>query len=66
MVGIELDEPVKAVIGACLDNGLLLVGAGEKVIRMLPPLTVTDDEIKSAVSIFSSAVATSSRIEQVS
>lgn len=65
MVGIELDQPVKSVIGACLDNGLLLVGAGEKVIRMLPPLTVSDDEIKSAVNILSSAVAASCRIEQV-
>jgi 4-aminobutyrate aminotransferase-like enzyme len=48
-----------------LENGLLLVGAGEKVIRMLPPLTVSDDEIRSAVNIFSNAVATSCRIEQV-
>lgn len=59
MVGIEFDQPVKTVIQASLDNGLLLVGAGDKVIRMLPPLTVSVDEIKSAVSIFSKAVAAS-------
>jgi acetylornithine/N-succinyldiaminopimelate aminotransferase len=59
MVGIELDQPVKPVIHAALENGLLLVGAGEKVIRMLPPLTVSKDEIKSAVDIFSKALSDS-------
>jgi acetylornithine aminotransferase len=33
------------------DAGLLLVGAGEEVIRLLPPLTVTYEEIDAAISI---------------
>lgn len=51
MVGVELDFLGKPVIQSCMDNGLLLVGAGEKVLRILPPLTVTDDEVDEAISI---------------
>lgn len=53
MVGIELEFPGKAIIQSCIDNGLLIVGAGEKVLRLLPPLTVTDEEIDQAVDILS-------------
>ncbi|MFX9630931.1 aminotransferase class III-fold pyridoxal phosphate-dependent enzyme, partial [Acinetobacter baumannii] len=62
MVGIELDSPVKPVIAKCLENGLLLVGAGEKVIRMLPPLTVSEKEIESAVDILASALVVHSDV----
>ena len=56
MVGIELTEPAKPVFSACIENGLLLVGAGEKVIRMLPPLSVSKTEIESALSILKKAL----------
>ena len=51
MLGIELDIPVKPIIQKCAAQGLLLVGAGENVIRLLPPLTVSADEIKEATSM---------------
>ena len=56
MVGIELTEPAKPVFASCLEKGLLLVGAGEKVMRMLPPLTVSESEIHSAVEILEQAL----------
>lgn len=51
MLGIELSVPGAEIIRRCMDNGLLLIGAGEKVIRFVPPLVVSKDEIKRAVDI---------------
>ncbi|MGI6468509.1 MAG: aspartate aminotransferase family protein [Syntrophomonadaceae bacterium] len=52
MVGIEMSVEVSPIINRCMEKGLLLVGAGPKVVRMVPPLTVSDEEIEQAVSIF--------------
>lgn len=57
MVGVELDVPGKPIIQSCIDQGMLIVGAGDKVLRLLPPLTVTDDEIDQAVEILSKVLA---------
>lgn len=51
MVGIELDKPVAPFIEKLLENGLVVLAAGEKVLRLLPPLIVNDEEIARAVSI---------------
>ncbi len=56
MLGVELTTAVKPVIQKCAELGLLLVGAGETVIRMLPPLTVTENEITAAVGILEAAL----------
>ncbi len=56
MRGLRLAEPVAPVIQAAQERGLLLVGAGPDVIRLLPPLTVTDDEISQAIRILEAAV----------
>jgi predicted acetylornithine/succinylornithine family transaminase len=56
MLGIELDIPVKPIIQKCAAQGLLLVGAGENVIRLLPPLTVSADEIKEAIGILANVL----------
>ncbi|MEQ6354478.1 acetylornithine transaminase [Lysinibacillus sp. M3] len=45
------DSEVASYITAAEENGLLLVGAGPNVIRLLPPLTVSKAEIDEAVAI---------------
>jgi acetylornithine/N-succinyldiaminopimelate aminotransferase len=57
MVGIELEFLAKPVIQKCIDNSLLIVGAGEKVLRLLPPLTVKAEEIDQAVSTLTKVLA---------
>lgn len=57
MLGVEFDVPVKPIIQECAAQGLLLVGAGENVIRLLPPLTVSDDEINEAIGILGKVLA---------
>ncbi|MFA6207804.1 MAG: aspartate aminotransferase family protein [Candidatus Obscuribacterales bacterium] len=57
MLGVEFDIPVKPIIQKCAAEGLLLVGAGENVIRLLPPLTVSEDEINEAIGILRKVLA---------
>ncbi len=58
MIGIELDshERADAVELACLERGLLILGAGRSAIRLSPPLTVTADQVDVAVRILGEAL----------
>lgn len=56
MIGIVLDREAAPIITELRTNGLLALPAGPNVIRLLPPLTVTDDEINQAVGILENIV----------
>lgn len=51
MWGLELTVPVADITAAAFDAGVLLVGAGPGVLRLLPPLTVTDQEIDRVLGL---------------
>ena len=51
MQGIELDRPVADYIAKAIDSGLLLVNAGQNVIRFVPSLIVEKKHIDNAVEI---------------
>jgi acetylornithine aminotransferase/acetylornithine/N-succinyldiaminopimelate aminotransferase len=51
LVGIELDRPAGPVVDACRDRGLLVLTAGEKVLRMTPPLVIDEADVERAVAI---------------
>lgn len=55
MMGIELRCSSSDIISSCRENGLLLVGAGNNVIRFVPPLIVSEEEIDKAIGILESA-----------
>ena len=61
MIGVELrDKAVaEAVQARCLDDGLivLLCGPGENVLRLIPPLTIPDDEFEHGLAILVAALA---------
>jgi predicted acetylornithine/succinylornithine family transaminase len=40
MVGVELDVPANRVIQAGFEHGLIMVNAGERVLRLVPPLII--------------------------
>jgi acetylornithine/N-succinyldiaminopimelate aminotransferase len=44
MIGIELDRPCGALVGKALEQGLLINVTAERVIRLLPPLIISDQE----------------------
>jgi acetylornithine/N-succinyldiaminopimelate aminotransferase len=45
MIGVAVSVPPDDVKHAALDAGLLVLTAGEDVVRLLPPLVITDEEI---------------------
>jgi acetylornithine/N-succinyldiaminopimelate aminotransferase len=49
MLGIKFRVPSADVAGAARAEGLLLVPAGDNVLRMLPPLIVGEQEVDEAV-----------------
>ncbi|MCM3789796.1 acetylornithine transaminase [Domibacillus indicus] len=51
MVGIELNEEAGPFLAKAREQNLLILTAGTHVIRLLPPLTVTEDEIQTAVNV---------------
>ncbi|MFT6385904.1 MAG: acetylornithine/N-succinyldiaminopimelate aminotransferase [Rickettsiales bacterium] len=53
MLGIKLHEKFVAVkmVSILKENGLLVVGAGENVVRILPPLIITKENIFEAIEI---------------
>ncbi|MFJ9462337.1 acetylornithine transaminase [Viridibacillus arvi] len=51
LLGVNCGKAVAPLITKAENAGLLLVGAGEDVIRLLPPLTVTYEEIDVAIAI---------------
>jgi acetylornithine/N-succinyldiaminopimelate aminotransferase len=51
LIGIDLDRPAGAVVDGCRDRGLLVLTAGEKILRMTPPLIVDEHDADRAVAI---------------
>ncbi len=49
LLGLKCKQPNIKVNGALRDEKLLAAPAGDNVIRLLPPLTVTDEEIRIAL-----------------
>ncbi|KAM7254311.1 hypothetical protein ACFE04_031993 [Oxalis oulophora] len=52
MVGLELDVPALPLVEACRNSGLLILTAGKgNIIRIVPPLVITEQEIEQAAEI---------------
>ena len=49
MIGLELDRPCGELVGKALANGLLINVTAERVVRLLPPLVMSDDEAAQMV-----------------
>jgi len=58
LVGVRCIVPVGDVVAAMRDQDLLGVPAGENVIRLIPPLIVSEAEIDEAINRFDRALAT--------
>jgi len=50
MLAIELDRPCKELLKLALDNGLLINVTADSVVRLLPPLILSDAEADEIVS----------------
>lgn len=57
LVGVQLDVPAGPLVGKCRDAGLLVITAGAgDVLRLVPPLVVTAEEVDAAIAIIAEAV----------
>jgi acetylornithine aminotransferase len=51
MIGIELDRPCGVLLQRAADAGLLLSVTADRVIRLVPPLILSDDEADEIVTL---------------
>jgi len=56
MIGIELDIPCTELVNNARDNGVLINVTAERVIRLLPPLNMTNDEAGIMTKVVSELV----------
>jgi acetylornithine/succinyldiaminopimelate/putrescine aminotransferase len=56
LVGVALSVPARPVALACLERGLLLIPTAETVLRLVPPLIVTPEEVDQAIGIIDAAL----------
>ena len=57
MRGIELKIPPRDVISKCMEKGLLVCSAGYTVLRFVPPLIATKEDIDKAAAIVDAALS---------
>lgn len=51
MIGLEFEIEVKEILNKCLAQGLLLIAAGANIIRFVPPLIISKNNVDEAISI---------------
>ncbi|MCG8426014.1 MAG: acetylornithine transaminase [Chromatiales bacterium] len=56
LIGIELDRPCPELVTQALEKGLLINVTAEKVIRLLPPLIMSDEEANTLVEILTDLI----------
>lgn len=57
MWGIELDRAAAPIAADALERGLLVATAGERVLRLLPPLVITTAELDEGLAILGEVLA---------
>lgn len=56
MQGLKFDRPVGDYINRALENGLILINAGADIIRFVPPLIITKEDVDRMIDILDSCI----------
>nr|WP_300837500.1 aspartate aminotransferase family protein [uncultured Acetatifactor sp.] len=56
MQGLVFNRPVRDVIERAIENGLLLINAGSDIIRFVPPLIISKENIDEILDILESCI----------
>jgi acetylornithine/LysW-gamma-L-lysine aminotransferase len=56
MLGVEFKFDVLNIITECMNDGVLVLDAGRNVVRFLPAVVITSDEIDRTVNVFGTVV----------
>ena len=57
ILALELAVPAKPIVDRCLQLGLLILTAGDQILRFVPPLIIGEAEVDEALSILDQALA---------
>jgi len=55
LLGLKCKMPNTQLIDAMRERGLLAIGAGDNVVRILPPLIINEDHVREAIGILNDA-----------
>ncbi|MDZ4869422.1 MAG: aspartate aminotransferase family protein [Alphaproteobacteria bacterium] len=55
LLGLKCKMPNNLLIDAMRERGLLAIGAGDNVVRILPPLIINEDHVREAIGILNDA-----------
>jgi len=58
LIGMRIKPDANQFKSKLAENGMLTVPAGENVIRLLPPLNATPEDLKESVSIIEKTITT--------
>ena len=56
IIGVELTVEAAPIVNGCLAKGLLIISAGERILRFVPPLIVTKAEVDEMLGILESVL----------
>ena len=57
MIAIELDHDAPDLVSEALENGILINVAQGNTVRLLPPLTMSDEEADSLANMVSALIS---------
>ena len=57
LLAIDVDRPAAEVVSAAFERNVLLCTAGERTIRITPPLTITTGELEHGLSVLQEVLA---------
>ena len=57
MLGLKCKVVNSTLVDALRERGVLAVGAGDNVVRILPPLIINEEDVREAVNILNDACA---------
>lgn len=57
MQGLVVKVPVGEIINKCLENGLIVISAGKDVLRFVPPLVITKENVDEMIKILKNVLA---------
>lgn len=54
--GLVFDRPVGDIIGRALEKGLILINAGPNILRFVPPLVITEENVDEMITILEQCI----------
>ena len=56
MQGLVFKKPVGEIITKALDHGLILINAGTNIIRFVPPLIISKQDVDAMIAILKGCI----------